>query len=58
MGDLNLIVNEREIWGDNSRSNLLAGFFSHLFVGLVHIILNLLIPTWRNERKGDVEVEK
>jgi hypothetical protein len=53
-GDFNFTLNEGEIWGERSHPDPLALFLKDLFAegGLVDIMSDVVVPTWRNGRKG------
>jgi hypothetical protein len=53
-GDFNFTLAEGEIWGSSRIANPLAPFLKSLFTeaGLMDIKLEILVPTWKNGRKG------
>lgn len=58
--DLNLFTSAKDIWGLNNKPNPLAYFLNVLLTkaGIVDIVPNKLMPTWRNGRASDHRVAK
>jgi hypothetical protein len=59
-GDLNLTCDVGEMWGDTTHLDPLSTFFKELFIdsGLVDIASDVLVPTWRNGRRGNTSISK
>jgi len=59
-GDFNFTLNEGEIWGESGIPDLLSLFLKDLFVegGQVDILLDEVMPTWQNGRKGADSIMK
>jgi endonuclease/exonuclease/phosphatase family metal-dependent hydrolase len=53
-GDFNFTLAEGEIWGSSRTTDPLVPFLKSLFTeaGLLDIKPEILVPTWRNGRKG------
>jgi endonuclease/exonuclease/phosphatase family metal-dependent hydrolase len=60
VGDLNFTTSIDEVWGVEARSDPLAGFFRDLFQKnhLVDVQPSELVPTWRNGRSGEQNIQK
>jgi hypothetical protein len=54
------MISAEEIWGDTTRLDPLAGYFKGMLQesGLVDIVPNEVVPTWRNGRSGRDEITK
>ena len=54
VGDLNLTVSPKEVWGGGNNVDLLSDYYFSLFenTSLIDIVLNVLVPTWSNGRCG------
>lgn len=59
-GDLNLTMEDGEIWGQKSKKDPLSGYFKDLFTNnsLKDIIPCPVSPTWRNGRCGAEGISK
>jgi hypothetical protein len=59
-GDLNFSLGEVESWGPSAHPDPQTTFFSHLLAsnGFIDITPVKLLPTWRNLRVGEAQVEK
>jgi hypothetical protein len=59
-GDLNFSTSIDEVWGEVALSDPLADFFKNLFANnqLVDVMPAVLMPTWRNGRRGVEEIQK
>jgi hypothetical protein len=59
-GDLNLTCDVGEMWGDYAHVDPLSDFFKDFFNGfrLVDIVLDVMVPTWRNGRGGSAGISK
>jgi hypothetical protein len=59
-GDLNFTIGADEVWGPAAHLDRHAGFFLDMIKehSLVDLAPDILIPTWRNGRSGDVGIEK
>jgi hypothetical protein len=53
-GDLNFTTSIDEVWGEVALSDPLVDFFKNLFTSnhLVDVMPAVLLPTWRNGRRG------
>jgi len=53
-GDLNLTLNEREIWGEVARKDTLANFLCHFLEdnNVLDVEHGKLVTTWKNVRRG------
>jgi exonuclease III len=58
--DFNFTLSVGEIWGDSTQPNQLAGFFKELFLdnGLVDILPDNVVPSWRNDRSRSESIMK
>ena len=59
-GDLNFTLSSIEVWGQKSRLDPLASYFSQLISGnkLVDLSMDPSVPTWRNGHSGDAGICK
>jgi len=59
-GDLNFTTSSREIWGVHAKSDPLHTYFNQLIQeeGLVDVEPVKLLPTWRNDRRGQDHIAK
>jgi endonuclease/exonuclease/phosphatase family metal-dependent hydrolase len=59
-GDLNFTISPEEVWGEMALADPLADFFKNLFLSnhLVDVMPAVLLPTWRNGRRGEEEIQK
>jgi hypothetical protein len=60
VGDFNFTLTEGESWGTSSQPDPLALFLKDIFTarGMVDILPDVLMPTWRNGRKGGDSILK
>jgi hypothetical protein len=56
--NLNLTIGAGEMWGAATHLDLLSTFFTELFdnVGLVDVLSDAVVPTWRNGCNGDANI--
>jgi hypothetical protein len=59
-GDLKFFTSTNEVWGEVALSDPMADFFKNLFANnqLVDVKPTVLMPTWRNGRRGVEEIQK
>jgi hypothetical protein len=59
-GDLNLTLGAGEIWGATTHLDPLSAYFTEFFdkVGLVDVLPDAVMPTWRNGHSGVDSISK